>query len=494
MAPPPAIRSKRLPVKGVVFWASHFAIQSALWEDAVKYRLLLALPALQEVLDENFRQIKYSLFPPLGLLILGALTPRDRYDIVVRDEHVDRLRSCQDFDLVGMTVYASSAWRAYELAGIYRRCGAKVVLGGLHPTALPKEAAAHADAVCIGPAESVWPDILRDFERGRLQKFYHGARQGSAALVPLARRDLMNPKAYVVRNTVVTSRGCPHCCSFCYKAGFWGERYNETRPLADIERELASLNGRYIAFLDDNLLGNRRHARGIFRLLRGSGIVWQAGGSLDMTRDPSLLCEAYEAGCRSLFVGFESLSVNNMRSVNKKVNAVGDYAEAARRLHDAGIMINGSFVFGFDSDGPDVFDRTLDFAIENKIETATFHILTPFPGTPLFSQMEAEGRLLHRNWALYDALHAVFQPRRMSPSTLEEGYRRSYREFYRYGSILRRSIGLGGEMKRIAYNIGWKKMDMIWSLIIRCGLMPFARDVFERIIAGSRVLKTLSAE
>ena len=168
----------------------------------------------------------------------------------------------------------------------------------------------------------------------------------------------MNPRAYLVRHTMVTSRGCPHACDFCYKSSFWGPTYYEPRPIAEVERELSRIDDRLVFFLDDNLLANRRHARALFDVLRGSGIVWQAAASLDVARDPRYLEEAYEAGCRSLFVGFESLSPENMRGNNKPVNAATDYAEACRRFHDAGIMINGSFVFGFDCDGPDVFDRT----------------------------------------------------------------------------------------------------------------------------------------
>ena len=449
----------------------------------MRHKLLLALPALQEVLAAEFRQLKYSLFPPLSLLTLAGMTPDDRFEIIVRDEHVESVEIDQEVDLVGIQVYVSSAGRAYELADHYRRCGAKVVLGGIHPTTLPHEAAEHADAVCIGPAETVWPQILADFERGELSRFYHGQAAGSAALVPQARRDLMSSAAYLVRNTMVTSRGCPHCCSFCYKGSFWGARYYETRPMADLERELASLDGRFVFFLDDNLLADRRHARDLFRLLRGSGMVWQAAGSLDVASDQQFLDEAYQAGCRSLFVGFESLSSENMRLANKPVNAAADYAEAVRRFHDAGIMVNASFVFGFDCDGPDVFDRTLEFAIGNQIETATFHILTPFPGTAAFAQIEAEGRLLHRNWALYDTRHAVFAPRRMEPGQLEAGYDRAYRDFYRYGSILRRSVGLPAPLKRVAYNVVWRRMDGLWAAIIGGGLLPFVRPLFERVLA-----------
>ena len=448
----------------------------------MKRRLLLILPSLQQLRNYEFRLIKYSRFPPLSLLTVAGLTPGDRWEIVVRDEHIESSEVQQHVDLVGIQTYISSSRRAYELADRWRRRGAKVVLGGLHPTSLPQEAAAHADAVCTGPAETVWARVLDDFEHGRLKKLYHGRREGSAALVPIARRDLMNPRAYLIRHTMVTSRGCPHSCDFCYKTGFWGRSYYEPRPMAEIERELGAADDRLVFFLDDNLLANRRHARALFEVLRGSGIVWQAAASLDVAGDPGYLEEAYRAGCRSLFVGFESLSPENMRGNNKPVNAATDYTEACRRFHGAGIMINGSFVFGFDCDAADVFDRTVEFAIENKILTATFHVLTPLPGTRAFDRLDAQGRLLHRDWSYYDTDHAVFRPRRMTPEQLEAGHKRAYREFLTYGSILRRSFGLPGVLKRIAYNVAWMKVDPLWVAIIRAGLMPFATRIFERVL------------
>jgi radical SAM superfamily enzyme YgiQ (UPF0313 family) len=450
----------------------------------MKRRLLLILAAVVRHGDEHFRLIKYSQFPPLSLMTIAGLTP-DSWDIIIRDEHVESSEIDGDVDLVGIQTYISSASRAYELAQRWQRRGAKVVLGGLHPTSLPYEAAEHADAVCVGPAEMVWGQILDDYEHGRLKKFYRGRCEGSAALVPIPRRDLMNSRAYLIRHTMVTSRGCPHSCDFCYKSSFWGPTYYEPRPMADVERELSRIDDHLVFFLDDNLLSNRRHARALFDVLRGSGIVWQAAASLDVARDPRYLEEAYRAGCRSLFVGFESLSPENMRGNNKPVNATTDYADVCRRFHDAGIMINGSFVFGFDCDGPDVFERTVEFTVENKILTASFHVLTPLPGTRTFERLETEGRILHRNWSLYDTYHAVFRPHRMTPEQLEAGYNQARRQFAAWNSILHRSLGLPGALKRIAYNVAWMKIDPLWVAIIRAGLMPFATGIFERVLRFS---------
>jgi len=309
-------------------------------------------------------------------------------------------------------------------------------------------------------------------------------------LFPLPRRGLMNPRAYLIRNTMVTSRGCPHSCDFCYKSSFWGPKYYEGRPIAEIERELDTVEDGMVFFLDDNLLANRQHARALFNVLRGSGIVWQAAASLDVTRDPGYLDEAYEAGCRSLFVGFESISPENMRGNNKSVNAMTNYLDACRRFHDSGIMINGSFVFGFDCDGPDVFERTVEFAIKGKILTATFHVLTPLLGTRAFERLDAEGRILHRKWEYYDTDHAVFRPLHMTPDQLESGHKRAYREFLTYSSIIRRSLGLPGTVKRLAYNIGWMKVDPLWIAIVRLGLMPFATRIFNRVLRARTKAKS----
>jgi radical SAM superfamily enzyme YgiQ (UPF0313 family) len=445
--------------------------------------ILFMLPALQEVLAQDFRQIKYSLFPPLSLLTLAGLVPQGRYNLIVRDEHVEDVIVQENVDLVVMTVYVSSAKRAYELSAHYRARGAKVMMGGIHPTTLPEESAQHADSVCLGPGEPVFLQMLEDFENGHLAQFYDGRGDRDLSRVPRARRELMNHRKYLVPNTIVASRGCPYSCDFCYKESFWGRNYYEFRPLPEIARELDTFQHRFVFFLDDNLLGSRKEARNLFALLKGYDFVWQAAASLDAAYTPGFLREAYECGCRSLFVGFESITKTNLERAHKPQNQKHDYADAVQRFHDAGIMINGSFVYGFDDDDPGVFHRTVEFAIENKIETATFHILTPFPKTRTFARLDREGRLLHRDWDKYDTRHAVFRPRRMSPAQLEEGYRWSYEEFYRYGSILRRSLGLPNPLKRSLYNVGWKKMDAVWDFILAHNLIERVLPAFEYALA-----------
>jgi radical SAM superfamily enzyme YgiQ (UPF0313 family) len=451
-------------------------------------RVELLLPALTEAKSPFFRPIKYSLFPPLGLATLAAyLDPRD--DVRIQDEHVQEIDTGGEPDLVGIEVYVTSARRAYALADHYRARGARVVLGGLHVTALPEEAARHADAIVLGPAEEAWPRLLADLRAGRMQRVYRSAVRTLFGVPPM-RRDLLRRDLYLVPNSIVVSRGCPHSCSFCYKDGFFegGRSFyvqEVDRALAEIDR----LPGRHLYFLDDHLLGHPRFAGALFDGMRGMGRRWQAAGTVDSVLRPGLLEKAAACGLRSLFVGFETLGDEGLRAQGKRQNVGRDYAAAVRRLHDLGVMVNASFVFGLDDDDESVFDRTVEWAIGEGVETATFHVLTPYPGTALFRSMARSGRILHRDWDLYDTRHAVFQPRRLSPGALEAGYARAYRDFYRWGSILRGAAAKAdwaGRARHAAYAVGWKKCEPLWDLLIRARRVGRGLPVLEAVLGGAR--------
>ncbi len=367
----------------------------------------MILPALTEAVSPFFRPIKYSLFPPLGLATLaGYLAEED--EVSLQDEHVERLELDDEPDLVVIQVYITSARRAYRLADHYRARGAYVVLGGLHVTSLPAEAAAHADSVFLGPGEDIWPQFLADLRSGQPKPLYRSQVRTLEALPPI-RRDLIKRHLYLVPNSIVVSRGCPHTCDFCYKEAFFaGGKGFYTQRVDAALAEIARLPGRHLYFLDDHLFGDVRFAEALFEGMRGLRRVWQAAGTVTSVLKPALLEKAVAAGLRSLFVGFETLNPAGLRAQGKVQNLHRDYGEAVRRLHGLGVMVNGSFVFGMDEDDASVFDRTVGWAIDQGIETATFHILTPYPGTALFGRMEAEGRLLHRDWDLYDTRHVVF--------------------------------------------------------------------------------------
>jgi radical SAM superfamily enzyme YgiQ (UPF0313 family) len=453
----------------------------------------MILPALTEATSPLFRPIKYSLFPPLGLATLAGYLDVDD-DITITDEHVEKVSLDDSPDLVVIQVYITSAYRAYRLADHYRRRGAYVVLGGLHVTSLPAEAAGHADTIFLGPGEDTWPQFLRDYRQGHPAKRYQSQVRTLAGVPPI-RRDLIKRHLYLVPNSIVVSRGCPYVCDFCYKEAFFkGGRSFYTQAVDEALAEIDRLPGRHLYFLDDHLFGNKDFAPALFDGMRGMGRLWQAAGTVNSVLQPRLLEKAVACGLRSLFVGFETTNIGNLRQQRKMQNVNFNYADAVRRLHGLGVMVNGSFVFGMDGDDETVFERTVEWAIGAGIETSTFHILTPYPGTALYTRMQQEDRILHTNWDLYDTRHTVFQPKLLTPSQLEDGYWRSYKDFYRWGSMLRGSRSketLTGQLRHLAYAAGWKKFEPLWDSIIRVRRLTMMLPFLETILSefGQRVTR-----
>jgi radical SAM superfamily enzyme YgiQ (UPF0313 family) len=446
----------------------------------------MILPALTEAKSPFFRPVKYSLFPPLGLATLAGYLD-DNTEVTLQDEHVETLKTDDRPELVVIQVYITSARRAYHLADHYRRRGSYVVLGGLHVTSLPEEAAAHADTIFLGPGEDIWPAFLNDYRTGRPSKIYR-SRVRTLDQLPKIRRDLIKRHLYLVPNSIVVSRGCPHSCDFCYKEAFFeGGRGFYTQKVDQALAEIERLPGRHLYFLDDHLFGDTRFAEALFDGMKGMNRLWQAAGTVQSVLRPRLLEKAVACGLRSLFVGFETLSAANLREQRKPQNLGRDYGAAIRRLHDLGVMVNGSFVFGMDGDDETVFDRTVEWAINQGIETATFHILTPYPGTALYERMLKAGRLLHTDWDLYDTRHTVYRPAQMTPQRLEKGYRRAYREFYRWGSILQGAAtkpDFIAAMRHIGYAGGWKKFEPLWDWVIRARRISNMLPVLEGVLTG----------
>jgi radical SAM superfamily enzyme YgiQ (UPF0313 family) len=304
--------------------------------------------------------------------------------------------------------------------------------------------------------------------------------------LPPIRRDLIKRRNYLVPNSIVVSRGCPHRCDFCYKEAFYeGGKGFYTQTVDDALAEIERLPGRHLYFLDDHLLGNARFALQLFDGMAGMGRLFQGAATVQTVLRPGMVEAAAAAGLRSLFVGFETLSERNLIAQGKKQNLGRDYAEAIARLHDNGVMVNGSFVFGMDDDGPDVFDRTVEWAVSHGIETATFHILTPYPGTALFDRMEATGRILHGDWDLYDTRHVVYRPAGMSAEVLEAGYWDAYEKFYTWRNIARgarQKPDFKGRLRHFAYAAGWKKFEPMWDAVIRLRQISHLRPLLERIL------------
>jgi radical SAM superfamily enzyme YgiQ (UPF0313 family) len=448
-------------------------------------RVKLILPALTEATSPFWRPIKYSLFPPLGLATLAAHLDPD-LEISLQDEHVEKLDLNDQPDLVIIQVYITNAYRAYQIADHYRKRGAYVLLGGLHVTSLPDEAAPHADTIFIGPGDDTFPQFLRDLAAGSPRRRYESSVRTLEGLPPI-RRDLIQRHRYLVPNSIVVSRGCPHHCNFCYKDAFFaGGRSFYTQLVDDALAEIARLPGRHLYFLDDHLFGNSRFARDMFRGMRGMGRVFQAAATVDSILRDDLIEEAASAGLRSLFVGFETLSSSGLAGAGKRQNLGRSYREVVRRLDSLGIMINGSFVFGLDGDDRDVFSRTVDWAIQAGITTATFHILTPYPGTALFADMDARNRIETRNWDLYDTRHVVYRPSRLTPDELKRGYDWSYESFYRWSSIWEAASAHKStkhKLKHFFYSAGWKKFELAWDLVIRIKQLSQMRRLLEAVLA-----------
>jgi len=448
-------------------------------------KVKMILPALTEAESPFWRPIKYSLFPPLGLATLAAYLSDDD-EIDLQDQHVEKLNLDDSPDLVIIQVYITNAFRAYRIADHYKAKGAYVILGGLHVTALPKEAAIHADSIFLGPAEESFPRFLEDFKNKRPQKVYQSNIRTLEG-IPYPRRDLIKRSHYLVPNSLVVTRGCPHHCDFCYKDAFFdGGKSFYTQQVDDALQEINRLPGKHLYFLDDHLLGGKRFANELFEGMKGMNRVFQCAATIDSILDGDLIEKAAEAGLRSVFVGFETFSPENLKQSNKKQNMAQNYIEAVNRLHSLGIMINGSFVFGLDYDDKDVFKRTVEWGVENAITTATYHVLTPYPGTRLFANMEAEGRILHHDWDMYDTRHVVYKTHGLTAEELEEGYHWAYDEFYKWSNITKAAFShdsLKHQLKHLFYTGGWKKFEPLWNFVIKTGGLKNSLPLLETLLS-----------
>ncbi len=452
-------------------------------------KVKLILPALTEAETPFWRPIKYSLFPPLGLATLAAyLSEYDEIDL--QDQHIEELHLDDTPDLVIIQVYITNAFRAYKIADHYRSKGSYVALGGLHVTSLPEEASKYADSIFLGPAEDTFPQFLNDFKNKQPKKIYHSSVR-TLKNIPPVRRDLIKRDRYLVPNSIVVTRGCPHHCDFCYKDAFFeGGKSFYTQLVDDALAEIERLPGKHLYFLDDHLLGNSKFVSELFEGMKGMGRIFQGAATIDSILRGDLIEKAAEAGLRSLFVGFETFSPENLKQSNKKQNLQKNYVEAVHRLHSLGIMINGSFVFGLDEDDQEVFKRTVEWGIENSITTATFHILTPYPGTRLFQKMKNEGRILTENWDLYDTRHVVYKTTNLSGKELQQGYDWAYDEFYKWSNIFKSSLNHAShkhKLKHLFYTGGWKKFEPLWNFIIKSknlnSMLPLLESILSKVKA-----------
>ncbi len=416
---------------------------------------------------------KHVLTPSLALTSFAATTP-EHWEVRYWDENL--LMGAPPADpvpeVVGISVHLTFSKRAYELARWYRQMGSKVIFGGLHVLSCPEECAPHADALALGDGVQLWPRILSDVEAGTLQPRYAATYENDYRQDPAPRRSILPRGHFLTTTSLIATRGCHNRCGFCYLATDGLRMPYRMRGPEQIAREFADNDEPYAVFIDNNLGSRPDYLRALCQALRPIEKIWSAAVSIDVTDDPSLVREMGLAGCTGVFVGFESLTDANLSDARKKTPKAADYARRVRLLHDNGIQVNGSFVLGFDHDDRDVFARTAAWVEENRLECSTFHIMTPYPGTPLFRQMEAEGRLLHKDWTLYDTAHAVFRPKHMTAEELEAGYEWIYRRLFSHASIWARRPE---DWRAVAPYLGmsylYKRSNRLWHFLIRHGLV-----------------------
>jgi radical SAM superfamily enzyme YgiQ (UPF0313 family) len=420
--------------------------------------------------DQHASFGKHVLTPTLALTSVAASTPAD-WTVAYWDENL--LQGPPPADpfpqVVGISVHLTFARRAFALAAWYRERGAKVVLGGLHVLSCPDACAPHADALAIGEGVQLWGRILRDADAGRLAPRYDGSyRDPSYRDDPAPRRDILPRGQFLTTTSLIATRGCHSRCGFCYLSTDGLSMPYQMREPAQVAREFEADGQPYAVFVDNNLGSRPEYLLRLCRELAPLRKIWSAAISIDITDRPELVREMALAGCTGVFVGFESLHPDNIVDSRKKSPRPDDYARRVALLHDHGIQVNGSFVLGFDHDGPDVFERTCGWIESQRLECATFHILTPYPGTPLHTQMKREGRLLHEDWDLYDTAHVVFRPKRMTPEQLAAGYAWSYERLFSHRSIWRRRPhDSAAVLPYLAMSYLYKRSNRFWYPLIR---------------------------
>lgn len=417
------------------------------------FRILLVSPVDRAVLGQDF----YFKFPHLSLPTLASYTP-EGVEVEIVDEKFQALPDATGFDLVGITAMTPLAPRAYRIADAIRKQGIPVVLGGYHPTVLPDEALEHADSVCIGEAERIWPAIVADAMAGRLKERYRADSFPCLENLPQPRRDLLKvPRSRRFEHINVyflqTTRGCPFRCSFCAVSSVLGGKLRH-RPVAEVEAEIESLGIRrlgrerkrdrfhdIIFFTDDNIVGHRSYSRELLQMVSSFNLKWVGQASTNVADHEEILTLLRDSGCMGLAVGFETLSQKNIRDVGKGVNRTQEYLDRIRKIHSYGIGLAGNFIFGFDHDDETTFGEVVDFVDAARLEGFYYSLLTPYPGTPFFEQMMAEGRIREQDWSLYDTDHVVYAPRLMDGETLMRGYRWAWRRSLTYRSIFTRLLG-----------------------------------------------------
>lgn len=426
----------------------------------LKIALLAPAGAMHRFSGSFGKSLHYA---PLTLTTLAALVPEDiDADVVIYDETAGKIPLDIDADLIGITCITGTAPRCYAYADYFRKKGITVFMGGVHPSMLPDEAAQHSDVVFTGFSEQTFPQFLHDYVSGKYNKFYHQNCDFSIENRPHPRRELLNKKRYITINTVEAIRGCCHTCSFCaYPAAFGKKVYK--RPVKDVIAEIEALGSRHVLFPDVNLITDKKYAIELFNAMIPLKVIWLGLVTSSIGIDDELMKVFRKSGCKGLLIGFESITQESQKYIHKGVNRVDSYIDLLKRLHDNGILVQGCFAFGGDEEDESVFDRTVEMVVKAKIDLPRYSILTPFPKTEYYAQLEREGRIIERNWAMYDVQHCVYQPKKMTKEQLEAGTDRAWRETYSNKNIIKRLAPFNHSIwLSLPVNMGYKGYADKW--------------------------------
>ena len=431
----------------------------------LKIALLAPAGAMHRYSGSFGRSLHYA---PLTLTTLAALVPQDvDAEIKIYDETAEKIPLDIDAELIGITCITGTAPRCYAYADYFRKKGKTVFMGGVHPSMLPDEAAQHADVVFTGFSEQTFPQFIYDYIKGEHRKLYRQNDDFTIVGRPTPRRELLKSSRYITTKTVEAIRGCCHTCSFCaYPAAFGRTVYK--RPVKEVVAEIEALNTKHVVFPDVNLITDRQYALELFNAIIPLKIIWLGLVTSSVGIDEELMTVFRKSGCKGLLIGFESITQESQSYIHKGVNKVDSYIDLMKKLHDNGILVQGCFAFGGDEEDESVFDRTVEMVIKAKIDLPRYSILTPFPQTGYYMQLEKEGRITERNWAMYDVQHCVFTPKKMTAEQLMEGTDRAWRATYSTGNIIKRLAPFThSPWLSVPLNLGYKGYADKWHKFTR---------------------------
>ena len=417
--------------------------------------------------------LKIRMSPSLGLLTIANILNKE-HTILIENENIRDINFDEKVDVVGITVTVDVLPRAIEIAKKYRKINVPVVVGGIHITAVPEKYLEYFDVISVGMAETTWPDIIRDLENNNLKKVYYGNTKINGSHIVSPAYNLIDKKDYLYSNIVSTSRGCPFKCDFCYNSCNTYSNFYVNRPIDDVIKDIKTIGKKHIMFIDDNFIGNPQWTREFLKAIKPLKLIWNAAVTANIANMPDLLDEMASAGCQSLFIGFESINKESLINVNKSQNNVEQFEKLVQELHKRDIMINASFVFGLDGDDKNTFKTTLQWIVDNKIETVTSHILTPYPGTKLYDEMLNSGRIIDFDLSKYNTANVVFKPKNMTKEELYNGYINIYKEIYSFKNIIKRIPRSKKQiLPYLAFNILYRKFGTLSEKI--CKIITFEK-------------------